>query len=67
MLKPALCGGELCLEGPDAHDAVVGGGQEEDVLLLKAKLGGDDDDDGDVDEEDDKGTSWSKVDDAKSQ
>ena len=67
MLKPALCGGELCLERADAHDAVVGGGQEEDVLLLEAKLGGDDDDDGDVDEEDDEGTSWSKVDDANSQ
>ena len=67
MLKPALCGGELCLERADAHDTVVGGGQEEDVLLLEAELGGDDDDDGDVDEEDDEGVSWSKVDDANSQ
>ena len=65
--EPALGGRELCLEWADAHDAVVGASQEEDILLLKAKLERDADDDGDVDEEDDEGVGWSKVDNAKSQ
>ena len=50
-LSPALGRRVDGLEGPDAHDAVVGAGQEEDVLLLKAKASRDDDEDEDIDSE----------------
>ena len=56
-LSPAPGRGVGGLEGPDAHDAVVGAGQEEDVLLLEAKAGSHDDEDDNIDskEEADEG------------